>query len=277
MQNENDARSEKNGRIIDMHTHAFPPQLARGAIPMMEKISGYEAQSNGTFEDLRAKEAAWGVDAFTILHIATKPGQYSKVNAFAESCLAENVFCFGSMHPEDTAFDAELATFRERGLSGVKLHADYQGFFADDPAAFRLYEAVAKAGLPLYLHCGFDPKSPDVYHTTPKMVASIAATFPEMRILGAHLGGMYCFEEIAGTLGPYANITVDISMMAGNIDEEVYRSTITSLGASRVVFGSDCPWSQPSQQLEALQKLQLPEADMQKILCQNAEAILGIA
>ena len=47
-------------------------------------------------------------------------------------------------------------------------------------------------------------------------------------------------------------------------------------GADRVMYGSDYPCWDPATALELIQEIGLPEADLEKILCDNARQILGL-
>ncbi|MCL1803469.1 MAG: amidohydrolase family protein [Eubacteriaceae bacterium] len=266
---------ELHRKIIDIHTHAFPVALAKEAIPMMAAIASLTAQTDGSAPDLSRAMAGWGVSEYNIAHVATKPGQCEKVNAFAASCLSDTVHCFGSVHPQDS-FGPVLSRFGEMGLSGVKLHPDYQGFFADSKQAYLVYEACAKYSLPIMLHCGYDPKSPDLVHCTPEMLAGAAAAFPQATFIGAHLGGMFCFDEVENTLAGTANVYIDISMMANNIEISQYRRIIAKHGAHRTLFGSDCPWSNPIKEYSSLMQLGLSDAEMDMICYKNARALLRI-
>ncbi|MDR2520216.1 MAG: amidohydrolase family protein, partial [Eubacteriaceae bacterium] len=243
--------------LIDFHSHAFPGKIAHTAIPMMEAVSGFDAETDGTDADLKAKMKAWGVDRHVLLHIATRPGQHAKINAFAQSCLSEDTYCFGSVHPLDEGIAEILGQFREMGLSGVKLHPDYQSFFASDKEAYAVYGQCEELGLPICLHCGFDPKSPDLVHATPEMVGKAAEDFPKATFIGAHLGGMYRFGEVERFIAGKRNVYIDISMMAGHIQAGQYRRIILSHGTDRVLYGSDCPWSTPETELSALKALGL--------------------
>jgi aminocarboxymuconate-semialdehyde decarboxylase len=47
-------------------------------------------------------------------------------------------------------------------------------------------------------------------------------------------------------------------------------------GTDRVMYGSDYPCWDPATALELIQEIGLPEADLEKILCDNARQILGL-
>jgi len=47
-------------------------------------------------------------------------------------------------------------------------------------------------------------------------------------------------------------------------------------GVDRLLFGSDMPWHRPAWELKLLRSLELPEADMEKILWRNAKKLLKL-
>lgn len=60
----------------------------------------------------------------------------------------------------------------------MKLHPDYQDFFVDDPHLAPLYETAQKLKLPVLMHTGFDPVSPQAIHGPAQAVAQVAHSYP---------------------------------------------------------------------------------------------------
>ena len=48
------------------------------------------------------------------------------------------------------------------------------------------------------------------------------------------------------------------------------------MGAERLLFASDHPWVDPALILNGLRNVNLPAADEQKILCENAKHLFGL-
>jgi predicted TIM-barrel fold metal-dependent hydrolase len=262
---------------IDVHTHAFPEKVASVGIPKMAKISGYLPLTDGTAEDLSKKMDEWGIDRYIVQNIATKPGQMRKVNDYALSVLDEKTYAFGSVHPFDPGALQELDYVKASSLLGIKLHPDYQDFFADDEAVFPIYEKCEKLSMIILFHAGYDPLSPQIIHTMPQMLRRIALDFPRLTIIGAHLGGMYRFDEVERYLVGLPNVYLDTALMVDNIiDEEQYRRIIAHHGADHVLLGSDCPWSNPLTEISTLRKLGFAEADLDLIFSENANRLFGI-
>ena len=135
--------------IIDMHTHCFPDPLAKKAMPMLAMRSGNPCPAfDGTTSGLKESVLSGGADRAAVLNIATNAHQQTKVNDFAISLLGDDVLIpFGSVHFESPDALSELDRLHDAGIKGIKLHPDYQGFFADDERMFPIYEKIGSLGL----------------------------------------------------------------------------------------------------------------------------------
>ena len=120
--------------LIDFHTHAFPDKIAQRAIEKLSLASGgLIPQTNGGINSLKEQMSLDRVDISVVLSIATNPAQQKNVNDFASVINAEDsLFAFGSVHPDAPDALDELDRIKSLGLKGVKLHPEYQGFYADD-------------------------------------------------------------------------------------------------------------------------------------------------
>ncbi len=265
--------------LIDFHTHVFPDALAPRTISKLAEISECLPQSDGTVAGLLAKMNQWGVDMAVTLHIATKPGQQTNVNNFAASIQGERLLSFGSIHPDAPDALQELERIKALGLHGVKLHPDYQDFFVDESRLFPLYSRMAELKLPLVLHCGWDPFSPSLTHCPPHRLAMVLKAFPELVVIGAHLGGMNQYDEAERCLaGRYPNLYMDLSMSPRYCsDPAQFLRIIRAQGADHVLFGTDCPWGSGHETLTYLRSAGLTSSEEKQILFQNACRLLGIS
>ena len=266
--------------LIDCHTHCFPDILAQRSMAALSGIAGITPFTDGTAAGLLARMDAEGVDRAVLLHIATKPKNQNSVNRFAAELRRENdrFLCFGSVHPAAPDAVEELSRIRELGLRGVKLHPDYQGFFAGDSRAMPVYREIGRLGLPLTFHMGFDPYSPSEMHASPAAVAAVARAFPELTIIAAHMGGLLVGEEVLEHLCGLPNVYLDTSMSCTPpyADAELYRRILDKHGTDRVLFGSDCPWSTPARELDWLRQAGLSDGEMEKVTHENAERLFGL-
>lgn len=263
--------------IIDFHTHAFSEKIVEKAMKNLSATSGLKPYTDGTVKGLLKHMDRCGVDISVVLPIATKPSQQSIVNQWAREIKSERIYPFGSVHPDAPDALEAIAEIKNSGLYGVKLHPDYQGFFTKDKKVYPIYEKCQEIGLPIIFHAGYDPSYHDLIHCEPKSLAQIHSDFPKLTIILAHLGGMYRWEQveryIAGTEG---EIYLDTGFIAGEIGNDILNRIIKKHGADRILMASDCPWDDPSREIEMINNLDISGEDKNKILYENAAKILKI-
>lgn len=263
---------------IDFHTHLFPDKLSGKALGRLAAVCGLTPQTDGTLAGTLKKLDRWQIDRAVTLHIATAPGQEHNVNAFASSVVKATggrLLAFGSVHPDSPDALEILGSFRELGLSGVKLHPDYQGFEADERRLYPIYARCSELKLPCCLHMGYDPLSPAHFHATPAMLARVIRDFPHLTLVLAHMGGMRLWDEVEEHLIG-KRVYLDTAMVAGELSPEKAARMIQKHGAEQVLLGSDCPWQDSETAARFVQSLAISEEEKEKILWRNAAELLGM-
>lgn len=263
--------------ILDMHTHAFPDAIAAKALPKLSTICGCPYHTDGTLVGTQEKMKEWGVDAFTLMHIATTPTQHTSVNNWAASIQKENVICFGSVHPNAEDPVAEIQRIHSLGLRGIKFHPDYQEFFVDDPRLFPLYEEAASLHLPVTFHTGRDPLSPTLVHAPAEKMAKIADLFPTLTIIAAHMGGMDTPDEAETFLLGKANVYLDTAFASHYLTPTQCEHMIRTHGLNRVLFASDSPWSRSCDEREFLERCGFSSRELDQLMGENACELLSIS
>lgn len=263
--------------IIDFHVHAFDDAIAERAISKLESISKFHPYYNGTIKGAVECFDKWGVDKGVLLPIATKPSQQKTINNWALAQASDRIIPFGSVHPDAEDVLEELERIKAMGLKGIKFHPDYQDFFIDEDKMFPIYKKCAELGLIVVFHTGYDPLSPDVYHARPENTARVFNAIPEMKMVLAHLGGMYCFDDVEKYLaGLEGNLYFDTAFLDTNIKSEQLERIIKKHGADRILFASDAPWHEATAEIELINSLDLSEKEKEMIFHKNAERLLGI-
>lgn len=269
--------------VIDFHTHAFPDGLAKKAADrLLETVRsadiGFaeEMFASGTGEGLIKSMDAAGADACVLLPVATKPSQPEGINRWSAE-LAENnprIIPFGAFYP-DGSFEAQLEALAGQGRRGIKLHGDFQNFYADDERMLDIYRRCGEYGLICVLHAGVDPVSPRDIHVTPERMARVLELVPDTKFVLAHLGGVCCEEEAARLLHGAPGLWVDTAYAAGRISAEKLRRLGELYGTDRILFGSDSPWNDPADDIALITEAFSPE-DRELILGENARRLLGL-
>lgn len=268
--------------ILDFHTHAFPPAIASRTLATLSKTSGITPEGDGTRESVIREMRAAGADLAVVLNVVTKPGQETTVNNTARTldhlCGAQGgTIYFGSVHPKSPHAAQEVHRIKALGLSGIKIHPDYQQTEILDEAYAPIFEAASACGLPVVTHAGWDPLSPDHVHAPPEMCAQVLRDFPKLTLILAHFGGLHRYDEVEKHLaGKFENLYLDTALSASLIPPEQARRILSMQGADRVLFGSDFPWHTTREELAFLHSLGLSEEEEAKILSENACRLLGI-
>lgn len=264
--------------VIDIHTHAFPDALAERAVAQLASVAQVPPHTNGTCAGLRTSSRQAGIDLSVIMPIATKPSQVRSINTWAAqvNAAADGLLCFGTLHPQQEDWAAEIERMVATGIKGVKFHADYQGFFVDDAALFPLYRALAAAGLIVLHHAGVDIGLPPPVHCPPERLARALDAVPELTVIAAHMGGYAQWEEVERYLVG-RDLYFDTSYSLADLGAERMAALMSAHGTARILFGTDSPWGDQSAEVAAIRALPLAAEEKAAILGGNAARLLGLA
>lgn len=116
------------------------------------------------------------------------------------------------------------------GMIGVKVHPFWH--FYDMRALADIAARSSELGLPMLVHLGHGPGGDYQWLTD---------NFPSLKIIIAHLGVPY-YQEAWGMLKSKPNVFMDISSTY-HVDPSLLRGAVKSLGAQRLLFGSDSPYA----------------------------------
>lgn len=262
--------------LIDFHTHAFPPKIAARAIQNLSHAAGgLSPQTDGTADSLKEQMRLDGVDLSVVHSIATNPAQQHNVNNFAIELNKDPSFvAFGSIHPDASDALEELERIRDAGLKGVKLHPEYQSFYADDEKMKPIYRKISQLGLITLFHAGHDYGFPPPYHAMPENMLKALRWF-NSPVVAAHWGGVGCGTAVLDTLCA-ENIWFDLSFGYGTMPKSIAQAILDKHGTAQLLFGSDMPWHRPQWELRLLRSLDIGEADMEKICSGNAKKLLNL-
>ena len=260
-------------KIIDMHSHIFPPGVAEKVIHALETYYGSRWNGTGELDDLLRNLRRAKITRSVIFSSATKPSQVIPINNFLsrlQQQYPELLIAFGTLHPEFPDCEAEVRRIRELGLHGVKFHPDFQQFHIDAPCMDRIYEAVGGT-LPLLFHIG-DSRT---QFSKPERLLNIHRRYPELKLIAAHLGG-YSEWDLSWKYLIGQDIWLDTSSSIRFIGPQEARRMVEAHGTNRVLFASDYPGDTQDQAVKEVLSMGLSPEDNEKIFCRNAERLLGI-
>jgi predicted TIM-barrel fold metal-dependent hydrolase len=262
------------GKIIDFHVHVYPDDVAQRAIDNVYTANNLVPAYDGTVAGLLNMLEADGVRLAIIAPIATKASQVASINNWAISHTDSRIISFGGIHPDCNDIDGTIDKIVASGLPGIKVHANWQDTFVDDPKMFPIYEA-AQGRLIVTLHAGDEATHFEIQRATPDRILHILQNFPKLTINAAHLGG-YQMWEMAEEYLVGKDIYFDTSACFGHgISNEQALRIIRHHGTGHILFGTDAPLDRPSVIIKHLMELGLTDNEMELILWKNAEKLLG--
>jgi len=260
---------------IDVHTHAFPDDLAGRAVAKLQADCPWQAVGDGTVDGLLASMDAADVDVSVVCAIATKPDQARGILKWCRKIRSERICPLASVHPATPKAGKWVRRIADAGLAGIKLHPMYQDFLADAPELDEIYGQARESGLVVTLHCGRDIGFPaDNVRAAPRRIANIAEKFEGLKLICTHMGGWRMWDEVNRHLIG-RNVYLETSFSLGELGEQA-KEMIRHHGHDRVLFGTDWPWQRQDETARLLRQLNLPGEQVKAILYGNAAALLGI-
>lgn len=262
--------------LFDAHIHIFPDKLKGKVLPKLSETACTPYHRDETLSEAIKENKKHGVTHALALHIATNPKQQTSVNDFAVSSQSENIFCFGSVHPNSDDKINELYRIKSLGLKGIKLHPDYQDFLTTDKNVYGIYETCQDLGLMISFHTGFDPYSPDLIHNPPSYMKKVADDFPKLTIISAHMGGMNMSDEVLETLAGTPNVFLDTAMSSYFSNPKKFEEIARKHGLDKILFGTDSPWSTATDEINIIEQTKLTNSEKDMIYFKNACRLFNI-
>lgn len=272
----------KDYKIIDAHCHIFPDRIAEKATKSTDRFYGIsEAGYNtsdyvGNVRTLLAQCRERNIYKCVVNSVATTAHQVKSINEYiaTEVSLHPDKFIgFGAMHPDCENHEEDAEFIIASGLCGVKLHPDIQNFKIDSPESLKIFEVCEKKHLPVLLHTGdsrFD-------NSNPNRVAPVLERFPDLVVIGAHLGGWSVWKEAAEKLSKFKNFYVDTSSSFYALKKEDAKAIIETYGTDKVIFGTDFPMWPAKDETEYLLSLGFSENELEDIFRNNILKIINNA
>jgi len=265
--------------IIDSHTHVFPDKIAEKTVSMLLKRINNEnakAFTNGTVDGLLQSMKESGTDYSITLPIVTNPAQFESINKFSASLNEiDGIIPFGSIHPDNDDVEEKLDFIKNSGLTGIKLHPDYQEVYIDDPRYIKIISYCKEIGLRVIIHAGVDVGLPYPVHCPPekavRMLEEISLSDDEKPfIVLAHMGGWKMQEDVKKYLCG-KNVYFDTGYCLDSYSEQDLMHIINNHGTEKILFATDLPWGNQKNYIELLCSLPLTDDEKEKILGLNAK------
>lgn len=279
-------------QAIDVHVHPSTEEYLKAALgPFTEATEKYfrtsipvitidEMAAEFEADDVLAVLFAWDAETATGLPPVTNDYIADAVRARPDRFRG-----FASVDPhKGGAAIAELErAVSELGLIGLKTQAGAQDFRPDDRQFYPLWEKAAELGIPVLFHVGttgLGAGTPGgmgikLDNMRPIYVDTVAADFPELKIIAAHPAWPWQDEMIAIALHK-ANVWIDLSGWSPKYFSEALVREIKTRLQDRVMFGTDYPFITYSKWISAFDELGISDDVRTKVVKTNAATLLGI-
>lgn len=276
--------------FIDIHVHPPVAELLDGPMsPYLEGLAGRVGVDLETlsvddiadrYRERDGKAVLLGWDAETV----TRRRPFSSEDVAAMVAAHSDVFYgFGSIDPARGARAvAGVHTAARLGLAGLAFHPMGQGFDPASRSAFSVYEAAAEHGLICLIHTGYSRIGAGMpggtglrlSHGNPLAVDEIAAAFPELQIVIAHLGRMW--RDVAVAVAAHKqNVWLNLvgTTGAGCVAE---LDALAGLDFDRCLFGSDWCFASLDDALAGWASDEIDPETRRRVLHDNAVSLLGV-
>ncbi|MBN2755437.1 MAG: amidohydrolase family protein [Candidatus Goldbacteria bacterium] len=267
-------------KIIDTHTHFFTDDRSPADKEYLKSEGLILEGNDGELEGLKKFMREDGVSVSVNAPIALSHQACLKVNRMMIEFnnTQKDVICLGTMHPsmEREAFE-EARFLAENGIKGVKMHPQIQDFYPDDNSMKDIYEACQKNGLYMVQHAGAGAEPEfdrDKIKGTPERFRDVIETYPGLKLVIAHMGGLNMWEDAMKYLCG-KNVLFDTAYCTV-IKDALLTEIVKAHGADKVMFGSDFPWVRARDIKAKLISCIKDDRERELVFWGNAAALLGI-
>lgn len=268
--------------FIDFHSHIFPDIVAEKAIPKLAAIINQTPSTDGTYHGLEKSMEEAGVDISVVLPPATSPRQFDSIVRFAHEInekfynnSSKGIFSLAGIHPDAPQYKEQLKQIKDMGLPGFKIHPDYQGVFFNDIRYKRILYTASELGLLVVTHAGFDIYSPNLVHCTTQMILEVVDEVQPKNLVLAHMGNNAFYDQVEEYLlgiDAYFDTAYTISQLEPNR----LKRLIQGHGAHKILFGTDTPWSNQTEDVQTLTNLGLTSEELAMVSHKNALRLLHL-
>lgn len=278
--------------MIDFHVHPLlvremidrHPELVRAAREVFFIGNNFQP-----LETLLLELDVSGLQRAVVLPIETRRtrglSMYTNQQIAELVSMSDRLVGFASVDPLADESPAQLTdAVCNLGLRGLKLHPSAQEFYPDDPAVYPVYRQAAELGIPVLFHAGlsWEPKA-RLKYAHPSHFEDVAALFPTLKIVLAHLGWPWVVDVVALAL-KYPNVHLDTSALYFDNPRDFLRFAMTQQVPLSVferslrhqlVFGSNYPRVEIKNMAHEVRQLGFSEACLKLIFDENARRLLG--
>ena len=165
------------------------------------------------------------------------------------------------------------AAVKQHGFVAAHLYPHWFGLAPDDAKYYPYYAKCCELDIPIMMQVG-----QNLIYSRERRLASVgrpicldkvAIDFPELKLLGIHIGVPWTDEMIA-MAWKHENIFIGVDAYAPKHWPEQLVPYLDSYGRDKVLFGTDWPVIDPERAVKEIGDLRLRPQTMQKLMRDNA-------
>ena len=165
------------------------------------------------------------------------------------------------------------AAVKQHGFVGAHLYPHWFGLAPDDAKYYPYYAKCCELDIPIMMQVGQnlvysrERRLPSVGR--PICLDKVAIDFPELKLLGIHIGVPWTDEMIA-MAWKHENVFIGVDAYAPKHWPKQLVRYLDSYGRDKVLFGTDWPVIDPERAVREIDELKLRPQTMQKLMRDNA-------
>ena len=280
-------------RAIDAVVNIWTKEALAGRPDREAFYTGKVKVDRGTFEGISLDEMLARMDAAGIeraMLIAAKVGQaghracYHVPYALVAEAVARHPDRFlglAGIDPTEgmAGVRALEKAVRDDGFIGAHLYPHWFELAPDHARYYPFYAKCVELGVPIQMQVGqsliYDKSFPRRSVGQPITLDTVACDFPELKIIGIHIGIPWADEMIA-MAWKHANVFIGSDAHAPRYWPENFVKYINSYGQDKVIFGTDFPVLDFEETMRQIDGLNLRPGPKRKFLRDNVLRIYGL-
>jgi predicted TIM-barrel fold metal-dependent hydrolase len=277
-------------RILDIVVNLWTPDLTASYTPKLDafwrKVKILDDTSSGIplEDELRRMDAA-GIEKGLL--VATTGGwtgsdiHFEKPVSKIAAVVAEHPDRFrGIVGINPSRIVPWLAhlerAVREHGFVGAHLYPHWFGEPPDHRIYYPFYAKCAELGIPIEIQVGHSAQQFLPTVARPMSLDRVAMDFPELKIIGIHIGYPWV-EEMISVAWKHPNVFIGCDAHSPRYWEPSFVRFLDSRrGREKVLFGTDWPVIEFRRAVQEIEELGLEEETMRKLLWENAVGVFGL-
>jgi hypothetical protein len=222
--------------------------------------------------------------------IATKIGQLGLLGSYhlpyevvneAIKKVPKRLYGLAGIDPTEGmggVFEFERAV-KDYGFIGAHCYPHWFELEPDHRKFYPFYSKCVELDVPIQIQVGqsliYSPSAPKRSTGRPICLDTVACDFPELKIIGIHIGIPW-HDEMIAMAWKHPNIFIGCDAHAPKYWPETFIHYLKSYGQDKVIFGTDFPVIDFARSKSEILNLGLPDSVLQKLFWKNVERVYNL-